>query len=141
MAAPTPDEILNKTGVKSGSIEDITARGIRGLFYTGFLFVISVLTGFINIIQQYLRAIAGGVGATIANFLGGIAAIIRSGAISTANNFLLPGPFGFVEALAWTFVGLLILSLAMDYFDTDIFGLPGAAIIPFYGESAEEDDG
>lgn len=139
-SAPSPDEILNKQTVKWGTIQDVVGQGLRGFVYAGFLFVISVLTGFIRIIQNYLRALAGGVGDSMANFLGGIAHMIQVGAIQTANNFLLPGPFGFVEALGWTFAGLVMLGWMQDYFDMDIFPIPGLAIIPFYGEEQDGDE-
>jgi hypothetical protein len=137
--APSASEVLDEGVVASGTLQQVTGMGIRGIFYAGFLFVISIVTGFIRILQNFLRNAAGGAGDIIANFLGALALLIEQGAIRTVNNFLLPGPLGFVEGLGWAFVGILIITQIMSMTNTDIPGLPGADFIPFFGEDADDE--
>jgi hypothetical protein len=138
-SVPSADSILQKPDVQFGTVQSVAATGIRGLIYSTFLFIISIITGFIDIITSYLRSAAGGVGEIMAGYLGGIAQIIEAGAIQTANNFLLPGPFGFVEGLVWTFVGIFIVVQMLEMFGTDVIGLPGFDVIPFFGEEADDE--
>lgn len=138
-AVPSADGILQKSDVQTGTIQTVAAKGLRGLIYSSFLFAISIITGFIDIIRSYLRSAAGGVGEIMAGYLGGIAEIITAGAAATADSFLLPGPFGFVEGLAWTFVGIFIVVQMLEMFGTDVIGLPGFDVIPFFGEEADDE--
>lgn len=137
--APSASGVLDTSVVSTGTLSEVAGMGIRGIFYAGFLFVISIVTGFIRILQNFLRNAAGGAGDIIANFLGSIALLIEQGAIRTVNNFLLPGPLGFVEGLMWSFIGILIITQIMSMTNTDIPGLPGADFIPFFGEDADDE--
>jgi len=138
---PSPTDILTDTNeVTSGTVTSVFQLGIRGFIYSGALFVLSIVTGFINIIQTFLEQVAGGTGAAIASFLGGISRIITTGAIQTANNFLLGGAFSFVEALGWTFLAVYLLSVAFEQFDTDFAFIPGFRVIPFFGDGDDEGD-
>lgn len=139
--APSPTDILTDTDeVVVGTFGSVFRLGLRGFAYSIFVFVLSIITGFIEIVQVVLRTVAGGAGETLASFLGGISTLITTGAITTANNFLLPSSFGFIEGLLWAFAGAAVINFAFQQFDTDIPFVPGLDIIPFFGGSEEEDD-
>lgn len=138
-SVPDPSDILSLPEVRDGSAEGVARQGIRGVIYTIGLFAVALVSGFIDIISQTMRAIADGAAATTTAYLDGIALIIGEGAAETAENFLLGGPFAFIEAMFWTFAVLWAVNYMMQYFGTDIPVLPGFDIIPFYGNEIDDD--
>lgn len=139
---PSADNILNKPGVEGGTLSNVVGRGIRGAAYGIFLFIVSIATGIVGVVQELFQAVIDGINTVYTEFFGGVGLLIEQGAIRTTNSFLLPAPFGWLEGLAWVIVGVYLIRFAMSYFSTDIFFLPGFDVIPAVGNEQDgEDDG
>jgi hypothetical protein len=140
---PSPDNILNRSDIEDGTFGGIARLGFRGALYGLFLFVISIITGFVDIVQTLLGEISGSVVTVFGSFFGGVGDLITAGAARTTESFILPAGLGWVEGLFWVIAGVWVVQQAMAQFSTDIFFIPGADIIPFFGneqDGAEDDE-
>ena len=140
---PSPDNILNRGDIENGTFGGIARLGLRGALYGVFLFLISIVTGLVDITQTLLSEISASVVTVFGSFFGGVSDLITAGAARTTESFLLPAGLGWVEGLFWVLAGAWIVQQAMAQFSTDIFFIPGADIIPFFGneqDGAEDDE-
>lgn len=137
-SVPSAQELLNS--VKGESVNGLIRRGTRGLIQGVALFILAVVTGFVDITTEFFDTLGFAAGDIPLAVFTGIRNVIQRGFALTLGSFLDLGPLGFVEGLAYAFVTLVLIQQMMDFFDTDIFTLPGFSAIPFFGVDADGDD-
>lgn len=137
---PDADTILQRSRIKYGDFAEIFRQGLRGVVYGFGLFFVAIISGATDVIASFFGVSADGVRITFLALYNSFAELILAGAARTADGFLLPAPFGFVEGIAWVLVALAMIRLGASFLETDIFPLPGFDVIPFFGAGDEGDE-
>jgi len=142
MSSSSDDDVTASSLLSSVSDTDfnqVVRKGSRGLIRGLFLYVLAIVAGFVEIAEGVFDAFATAAFDITDAILGGIADLIGRGFENTLGNFIDLGPFGFVEGLVYAFIALFILQQMLEFFDTDVPGIPGFSFIPFIGEEADDD--
>jgi len=135
----SPRNILENATSDGKTLEDVAENGIQGVARAAFLYAIAFIAGLLAVLEAFFDNVSDGIGNIIGTFLNGIALIIGEGAESSAGNLLEIFNTGFIEALVIALAAFLLFRIILDRIDSDV-GFPGLAVIPFVGESSEDDE-